>query len=308
MRPVIVTTVVLVGAVLLYGGWWYLYPRSERKALSAPADNMYQEPRSERKPLPADNMYQEPITNASLKNSLRIDLVVVPYFSYKASHKSLLDREKEYMTCLQRNLNHNLVSRVHVLTSNTEGTRQIFQKYELSNQAKLLVPEIKSIVMVRDIFEYISQNLVGKDVMFTNADIWLGSGFDRVDPIVMRKQKVFYSITRRIANDEERCGQKDFCLEWKYIGCHDTFLFSLHEPIPEDALKLLNVKFPAPGIEEVLMWVFQNKLGYCVLNPCSILETFHFHCSGLRNHYGWKRVNINGISSYANFTKKLVCK
>ena len=288
MRPASVTTFVLVGAVLLYGGWWYLYPRSERKALSAPADNVY--------------------TTASLKDSLRIDLVVVPYFSYNASNKSLLDREKEYMTCLQRNLNHDLVSRIHVLTSNAEETRQIFQKYELSNQAKLLVSEIKSIVMVRDLFEYISQNLVGKDVMFINADIWLGSGFDRVDPIVMRKQKIFYSITRRIANDKERCGQKDFCLEWRYMGSHDTFLFSLHEAIPEDALKLLNVKFPAPGIENVLMWVFQHKLGYCLLNPCSILETFHFHCSGLRNHIGWKKVNPKAINGYAGFTKKMVCK
>ena len=304
MRPARFTIFVLVGAVLLYGGWWYLYPRSERKALAsfpAPLENEA----SKALPAPADNTY----TTAILKNSLDIDLVVVPYFSYNASNKSqLLDREKEYMTCLQRNLNHNLVSRVHVLTSNVEETRQIFQKYELSNQTKLLVPEIKSIVMVRDLFEYISQNLVGKDVMFTNADIWLGSGFDRVDPIVMRKQKIFYSITRRIANDEERCGQKDFCLEWRYIGCHDTFLFTLHEPIPEHALELLNIKFPAPGIENVLMWVFQHKLGYCLLNPCSILETFHFHCSGLRNHIGWKKVNPKAINGYAGFTKRMVCK
>ena len=298
MRPASVTTFVLVGAVLLYGGWRYLYPRSEGKALPVPADNMYT--------TAVDNI--PTYATASLKNSLQIDLVVVPYFSYNASNKSLLDREKEYMTCLQRNLNHNLVSRIHVLTSNAEETRQIFQKYELSNQAKLLVSEIKSIVMVRDLFEYISQNLVGKDVLFTNADIWLGSGFDQVDPIIMRKQKIFYSITRRIANDEERCGQKDFCLEQRYIGCHDTFLFSLHEPIPEHALKLLNIKFPAPGIENVLMWVFQHKLGYCLLNPCSILETFHFHCSGLRNHIGWKKVNPKAINGYAGFTKKLVCK
>ena len=291
MRPAYVAILFLVGTVLLYGGWWRL---NQRKVL--PADNSHQ-----RKVLPADNS-QAP------RDLLSIDLVVVPYFRYNASKKLLLDREKEYMICLQRNLNHDLISHIHILTSNAEETRQIFQKYELSNQTKLLISELKSIVMVRDFFEYISQNLVGKNVMFTNADIWIGSGFDRVDPIVMRKQKVFYSITRQVTHNEERCGRKDLCLEEQYIGCHDTFLFYLHEPMPEGALEFLNFKFPAAGIENVLMWVFQKKLGYCLLNPCSILETFHFHCSGLHNQRGWKRVNNGGKSATAAPTKKLVCK
>ena len=179
-------------------------------------------------------------TAANLKDSLKIDLVVVPYFIYNVSEKRLLEREKEYMTCLQRNLNHDLVSRVHVLTSNAEGTWQIFQKYELSNQTKLLVSELKSIVMVRPFFEYISQNLVGKNVMFISGDIWLGRGFDQVDPIVMRKQKIMYAITRQVTHNEERCGRKDLCLGENYIGCHDTFLFYLHEPMPEGALQPLD--------------------------------------------------------------------
>ena len=284
-----------------------MYPRSERKA-SIVDDRSHEVQQTLDSDLSAVNTDASANTAANLKDSLKIDLVVVPYFRYNASKKLLLDREKEYMTCLQRNLNHDLISHIHVLTSNAEETRQIFQKYELSNQTKLLISELKSIVMVRDFFEYISQNLVGKNVMFTNADIWLGSGFDRVDPIVLRKQKVFYSITRQVAHNEERCGRKDLCLEENYIGCHDTFLFYLHEPMPEGALEFFNFKFPAAGIENVLMWVFQKKLGYCLLNPCSILQTFHFHCSGLHNHKGWKRVNNGGKSALAPPTKKLVCK
>ena len=95
-------------------------------------------------------------------------------------------------------------------------------------------------MMVRPFFEYISQNLVGKNVMFISGDIWLGRGFDQVDPIVMRKQKIMYAITRQVTHNEERCGRKDLCLEENYIGCHDTFLFYLHEPMPEGALQPLD--------------------------------------------------------------------
>ena len=284
-----------------------MYPRSERKT-SIVDDRSHEVQQTLDSDLTAVNTDASANTAANLKDSLKIDLVVVPYFVYNASEKRLLEREKEYVTCLQRNLNHDLVSRVHVLTSNAEGTWQIFQKYELSNQTKLLVSELKSIVMVRPFFEYISHNLVDKNVMFISGDIWLGSGFDQVDPIVMRKQKIMYAITRQVTHNEERCGQKDLCLEENYIGCHDTFLFYLHEPMPEGALQPLDFKFPAPGIENVLMWVFQKKLGYCLLNPCSILQTFHFHCAAVHNHGSWKRVNNGDKSALAPPTKKLVCK
>ena len=283
MRPASIVALFLVGTVLLYGGWRYLHPYSE--------------------PRPADN------SQANIKKQsdpLKMEVVIVPYFTYRASEDKLLDREKEYMTCLQRNLNHNLVSRIHILTTNAEETRQIFKKYELPNPTKLLISEVKSVEMVKDIFDYISQNLVGKNIMFTNGDIWLGNGFDLVDPIVMRKQKIMYAITRRIV-EEERCGRTDLCLELPYIACHDSFLFYLDEAIPEQALEFLNFKFPAPGTENVLMWVFQKKLKYCVLNPCPILETFHFHCSRLQNHGSWKRINYRNNSVTSPVTKKLVC-
>ena len=244
----------------------------------------------------------DPIATATLK----IDLVVVPYFSYKASDNGLVEREKEYLTVLQRNLGHDLVSRIHVLTTNASETWERFNKFELPSQNKLLVSEVESVDLVRDIFEYISQNLVGKHVMFTNADIWLGNGFDQVDPLVMCKRRILYAITRQIT-EEERCGMKDYCLELQYMGSHDTFLFYLNESIPEQALKHLNFKFPARGTENVLMWVFLNELKYCILNPCSILETFHFHCSGLRNQLTWKKVSNANYTCFSPFTKNLIC-
>ena len=56
--------------------------------------------------------------------TLKMDLVISPHFDYDASNKGLHEREKEYMTALQRNLNHDFVRRIHVLTLSAEEVAQ----------------------------------------------------------------------------------------------------------------------------------------------------------------------------------------
>ena len=237
-------------------------------------------------------------------SSLNINLVIVPYFRYNATKTAVLEREKEYMTVLQRNLDHHLVSLIHVLTTNTEETLHHLDKFILPNSKKLLISEVKCIDHMRDVFDYISENLVGKDVMFLNADIYLGGGFDSIDPLVMRQQKIMYALTRRVT-EEERCGVRDMCIESKYVGSHDAFLFHLAKAVPENALEFLNYTIPSSGMENVLIWVFQ-MLGYHTLNPCSLVEVFHLHCTGLRNYHHRPKVNSFYNTGLSPFTEKLV--
>ena len=243
----------------------------------------------------------------TVNDSLRMDLVIVPYFTavYNVSEDVLSAREKEYVTVLQRNLRHDLVRCIHLLTTNAEEMWQRLKKFDLPKNNKLLVSEVKSIEMVRDVFEYISQNLVGRDVMFVNADIWLGNGFDRIDPQVMCRQRIMYTLTRLITEGES-CGSINFCMRF-YTGSHDSFLFHVTEALPKRALEHLNFRIASPGMENVLIWVFQKKLNYCTLNPCSILETFHLHCSPIRNNYHWPRVNNEKNTGFSPFTGSLVC-
>ena len=242
------------------------------------------------------------------QKTLKMDLVIVPYFTAisNVSNDALSQRETEYLTVLQRNLKHDLVRCIHVLTTSAEETWQHLKKVDLPKNNKLLISEVKSVEMVRDVFEYISLNLVGRDVMFVNADIWLGSGFDRIDPQVMRKQRIMYTLTRQIT-EEERCGSDNMCTEYKYIGSHDSFLYHVTEALPESALKHLNFRISSWGMENVLIWLFQTKLKYCTLNPCHVLKTFHFHCSPVRNHAPWPRVNNGSNTGMSWFTKSLVC-
>ena len=239
---------------------------------------------------------------------LKMDLVIVPHFVYNsASDSTVLQREKEYMTALQRNLNHEFVRKIHILTTDASELTQRLNRFELSNRSKLLTFELRCIRTMRDVFEYISQNLVGLDVMFLNADIYLGSGFDRVDPVVMRENKIVYSLTTQ-SKKEESCGEIDRCLGmWFYHGSHDAFLFHLYEPFPVSFLEHLDYLLPSSGMENVLIWLFKTKLKHCVLNPCSILEIFHLHCSNLRNHIKRVRVATSVNNGLSPFTKELVC-
>ena len=261
------------------------------------------------KPSPTEGMTKN-------KRSLAIHMVVVPYYSYgKVPEDEILRRQEEYRTALQRNLNHKFVSRVHVLTTSAKDTMERFKG--LANHSKLVVAEVSSIEVARDPWDYISQNLVGKDVMFTNADIYLGDGFELVDPLLMAEQKIVYALTRHVAESEKCPGlsgvnNANLCLDKRYIGSHDSFLLHLTEPLPGEALGELEFLLPNLGMENVLLWIFQTMLKFCTLNPCRTLETFHFHCSYLRNNYKRPKVNVKYVffgwhNGLAPFTGKLLC-
>lgn len=253
------------------------------------------------------------------KRLLSIHLVVVPFMNYtSSSSKKLAQREQEYRFVMQNNLAHPLVEYVHVLTTNSTETLQRFSG--IPNREKMLVSEVDSIHLFRYPFEYISTNLVGKDVMFANADIYLGQhGFDKVDAGTMVRENVMYALSRRVA-PEDRCGRTkdgrkksvgitdmDICLSGKYFGSHDAFLFRLHKPLPEDILEELEFALGSLGQENILIWQFQTRLKYCVLNPCSILPVFHYHCSSLRNRGNKVRVNSENNTGRAPYTNKLLC-
>ena len=47
----------------------------------------------------------------------------------------------------------------------------------------MLVSQVESVDAAKDPFEYISQNLLGRNVMYASADVYLGAGVDPVDPV-----------------------------------------------------------------------------------------------------------------------------
>ena len=237
---------------------------------------------------------------------LSIHLVIVMFRSTSSESKLRL-REQEHATVLQRNLNHLLISRIHVITANRDDMEEYFRELDLQNRHKLVVVESKQWDTYRGIFQYISDNLTNKDTMYANGDIYLGNGFEIVDAKVLSKRNILYAVTRQ-GKQEETCKMPDDCGgDYQYVGSHDVFLFHLKEALPEQALKMLEYMIWDLGTENVLIGVFQKLLHYCTLNPCKILETYHLHCSGA-HHGNRTRVNVNPkFNGLSPFTANLTC-
>ena len=223
-------------------------------------------------------------------NKLSIHMVIVPYLRYNASKEAIIEREKDYKFVLQKNLAHPLVQCVHLLTTNYSETYERFK--DVGNSSKMLISEVKSVNKARDPWDYISDRLLGRDVMFATADIYLGSGFEKIDPITMDREKIMYAISRHVAPEYyDTCnGTCKRCFDRcsNYTSSYDGFLTRLHKPLSEQFLLQLEFNQVRFGMENRLIWLFMNVLKYCVISPCKILNIFHYHCSQVRNNVHMK--------------------
>ena len=244
-------------------------------------------------------------------NKLSIHMVIVPYLRYHASKEAIIEREKEYKFVLQKNLAHPLVQCVHLLTTDHSETYERFK--DVGNSSKMLISEVKSVNKARDPWDYISDRLLGRDVMFATADVYLGSGFEKIDPVTMDREKIMYAISRHVAPEHnvtcnktsERYFFNDICS--KYIGSHDGFLTRLHKPLSEQFLLQLDFNHVRYGMEDRLNWLFMNVLKYCAINPCKILNIFHYHCSALRNNVHMKALPREEQRARVHPSNKLYC-
>ncbi len=250
------------------------------------------------KSLPIPTIKETVTTPVAVRNEslLSIQMVIIPFldYAYNSSEKAVLERLADYKLSLKKNLAHPHVERIHLLTTNYMETVERFK--EFMHNEKILVAKVKSVDAARDPWEYISNNLVGKSVMYSNADVYLGRGFEQVDALKQKQNDIMYAVSRHLAPEYNTLCNKtsrsfflqDKCA--KYGGSHDMFLFYLHHPLPEEFVEKLNFNTVKYGLEGRIIWLFSNVLKYCVLNPCSILNIFHYHCSHLRTNIHIERL------------------
>ena len=203
-------------------------------------------------------------------------------------------RAKEEIYAMRRNLQHPLVVSMHIIAANEKRMEEFLKKEEIQDQ-NIIIYNNRRPPTMKEIFQYINDNFVNKTVIFSNGDIYIGSGFDKLNHTAMLEQRIMYALTRQHA-PEGNCSESQAVCAAPYIASHDTFVLHLSAPIPGNVLNELDYQLGSWGAENKLMWAFQTKLNFCVLNPCSILETYHYHCSNIR--YRRTRINKN---------KKVLC-
>ena len=144
----------------------------------------------------SDRLVDSAVSRSVPPQRLSIHLVTV-VFTTTSSETKLQIRQKEHATVLQRNLNHSLISSVHIITASRKEMEEYLRGLDLQNRHKVVVVESNQWDTMQGIFQYISDNLADKDVMYANGDIYLGNGFEKVDVNVLRKKNIFYALSRQ---------------------------------------------------------------------------------------------------------------
>ncbi len=244
---------------------------------------------------------------------LSIEMVIIPFLDYNiaSDQEAVTERLADYKLSLKKNLAHPFVVRIHLLTTNYTETAERFKEFMLSE--KIVVAQVKSVDIARDPWEYISNNLVGKDVMYSNANVYLGRGFEQVDAIKQKQNNIMYALSRHIAPENELCKHgsqvsiQDECALYRFS--HGVFLFHLYQPLTEEFFEKLIIHdhTVVHRLGERIIWLFTKVLKHCVLNPCSILEVFHYHCSHLRTNIPTKRLEYKYRESAPPTKNMLQC-
>ena len=133
----------------------------------------------------------------------------------------------------------------------------------------------------------------------------LGPGVELIDVDKFKQEDICYSLTRSVEPDacpnslgSAHCGRP-------YVGSHDVFVFSLKKKRSIFDFTPLDFNGDTNGQENVLIWFFQNVLGYRVSNPCKVINIYHQHCSRIHTSFSTGRVNNNGRSGTAGYTDQL---
>ena len=196
-------------------------------------------------------------------------------------------RLNELLTVLNRKLADERVAAVHIIYHNPLTRLFLTQTDFLTHKYKLVLHQNNKDPSYADILRYASKYLLMKIVVFINQDVYLGEGMEKAnDRNLLCQKKVSYALTRH-GKQERYCDMSlnkiGYCNKW-YSGASDTYVFCLTEPISESLLtgSEIDSKSDSLGMENGWIWLFRH-LGFKVLNPCSILKTYHIHCIQLHS-------------------------
>ncbi|KAK6192755.1 hypothetical protein SNE40_004175 [Patella caerulea] len=233
------------------------------------------------------------------------DINTTSYASY--TPQKIEERMSEFITGLQRTLNHACIYRVHFLYNQTAVVDYVKSKIK-TNYNKLWFYHVPNPQAHTAYFQFAYDNLQGKIAMYTPADVYPEEGFELIDKDVMVKNKLMYVLTRH-GKKEKHCDMQkeassNSCHDRRYGGSHDTYIFVPIGEFPGEVKKELTVRSIDYGVENMSIWAFRNLGHYKVTNPCKVLKVYHLHCTGLRDAKR-KRLNTPKNTGMARPTDQL---
>ena len=198
-----------------------------------------------------------------------------------------------------------MIAFVHVLVFRNE-TITYLRSLNLENSQNLIIHKTNESTTMLQKFAYASKYLQGKTVIICHQDNFIGEEWEQVSHNILKRKRLMYALTRhpspskcKATMEAANCGKG-----FRYMGSHDAFVFYVNGPLPLHELVELNVTPNLYGMENILIWIFETKLNYKVLNPCKVLIVYHIHCISIRDK-GRRRINVKGRTGRVQFTDKL---
>eukprot|EP00795_Rhopilema_esculentum_P007694 gene7694-13520_t len=174
-------------------------------------------------------------------------------------------RHMEIIDVLQHNLNHKFIDEVHVLVRDRE-TAEYLHSLPLQRSEELFISVVNEEVGLTSQLLYAARCLTDHLVAITNQDNKLGKGWDLPWYEVIRDTRTMYALTRH-SPLESNCTSQWNCDDGGiYVGSHDTFVLKpLKEWTESTFSELKGISPDLYGMENLLMWFLQTKLGYRIL-------------------------------------------
>ena len=261
------------------------------------------------------SLHLQPVSDGNQKFHLVTNFLYYRHKNYRSNlyyiYGKLTDdvvnaRVMEVLDCLQDNLLHPFIKKVHVLVHELEAVN-FLKKIYLKNGEKMVIKLTDEPVTMKSQIIYASNCLRFEVVAISHQDNKFGKGWERLKPEILLNKKIVYALTRHTALNISCSGSTEFANcdpGYPYIGSHDTFVFGVNGGLTSSELHpIASITPNLYGMENVMIWFFK-KLGYRVMNPCPILHVHHHHCVAIREK-GRKRVNTDSTSGGAVFTDRL---
>jgi len=184
-----------------------------------------------------------------------------------------VERQKEYEKCLRNNLENAYIDKVCLFVE------QNFEEYilevggDILKHEKLIIIPHQERITFSFLFNYANENFVGEIVMISNSDIHFNDTIQKL--IGFDFENVFIALSRAFdVIDNE-------ILEYPPLSwgdSQDTWIF--RTPV---SINNCNFNLGVRGCDNRI--VFEaSTAGYRVINPVTVLKTFHIHASMHRTY------------------------
>ncbi len=205
------------------------------------------------------------------------------------------ERIQEYITCLERNKEHDRIEYIHVIYDTSKDTdtntildylKRDYLKHDTTKQADITISYVQGRVTYDYCFSLINNLYPNRRIILSNADIYFNKTLELLDSYDL--SDTFFALTRWNALSSEKEAPLEIFKQYKKDGT-----FWPEASITSQDVWIFNSPIRQFEDDTILMGTMQcdsriayqaRKSGLQVLNPCLSIQCCHLHLSEIRNY------------------------